>query len=86
MQLPEQLRHRLLWVPGLPERSALLRIGGDHHEHRESLAAHEKAVLPEFDDTASMAEVMDRSPLSDLEVGRAVAGLIERNLLQRDAG
>jgi CheY-like chemotaxis protein len=66
----------------LPDRQARLRIVGSLANHQDALGVQEKAVVTEFAGKASLSEVMDRSPLSDLEIGRAVAALMERKLLQ----
>lgn len=70
-------------LPRLPAREALLEVAGDLRDHQEGLGVHEQAVLTEFEGQVALGTLMDSSPLRDLEIGRAVAALLERGVLHR---
>ena len=49
---------------------------------RGSLETREQAILMEFRDVVTLQEVLDASPLEDLEIGRSVLRLMELGLVQ----
>jgi DNA-binding response OmpR family regulator len=65
------LAHRYRLAPGVKRMVA--RLG---------LEAPEKSVLPEFSEIASLEEVLDRSPLADLRIGKILVKLLENGLLE----
>ena len=68
----------------LPSTSARFQIDpslGDR-EDKSKMGTSEKAVLLEFQNGATFGEVLDRSPLKDIEVGRAVLNLIEKGFVR----
>jgi CheY-like chemotaxis protein len=66
----------------LPRPDERFQIARELRGRADDLAVHEKAVLTEFDPVSSLDEVLDRSPLSDLEVARAVLKLLDLDLLR----
>ena len=67
----------------LPAITARFQVLGTNAELQSGtgLGTAEKAVLLEFQGGATVGEVLDRSPLNDLEVCRAVFKLLQLNLL-----
>lgn len=69
--------------PSLPPPLARFRMQGALPDLQagSGLGTTEKAVLLEFQGGASVGEVLDRSPLNDLEVSRAILKLLQLKLL-----
>ena len=65
-----------------PDARFVIAPGAARSAESAKLETTDKAVLPEFEAGVSLAAAMDRSPLADLEIGRAVQRLLEMKLLQ----